>query len=210
MKRAQELRVDEFSAQKLRESHETVQRLTSQMLEMQKQMNSMNGSGDFQEVESNQLSYVPSQPAAIPSYCSMLSLDKRLPIDTWNTSGSQENVLGNQFSTVDSSQNHHQEIHHCTTPRERERISSTSGVGTWICSARDEERIKGTIPMPPFATRPSTMSSFLPVDIPQSSMVGQQRQQKSEPQFFKFPTPSTFLCWKIRFKNQVTACSGET
>ena len=22
-----------------------------------------------------------------------------------------------------------------------------------------------------------------------------------------FPTPSTFLCWKIRFKNQDTACS---
>ena len=31
MKRAQELRVDKFSVQKLRESHETIQRLTSQM-----------------------------------------------------------------------------------------------------------------------------------------------------------------------------------
>ena len=29
MKRVQELRVDEFSVQKLRESHETIQRLTS-------------------------------------------------------------------------------------------------------------------------------------------------------------------------------------
>ena len=66
MKRAQELRVDEFSAQKLRDSHETIQRLTSQMQEMQEQMNSMNHSGEFQEVESNysgRLSYVPSQPA---------------------------------------------------------------------------------------------------------------------------------------------------
>ena len=51
----------------LRESHETRQRLTLQMQEMEEQMNSMNDSGKFQEVESNhrgRLSYVPSQPAA--------------------------------------------------------------------------------------------------------------------------------------------------
>ena len=35
VKRAQELRVDEFFVQKLRESHETIQRLTSQLQEMQ-------------------------------------------------------------------------------------------------------------------------------------------------------------------------------
>ena len=43
--------------------------------------------------------------------------------------------------------------------------------------------------------------------LPHSSMVGQQRQQISELQFDKFPTPSPFLYWKIRFKNQVTSCS---
>ena len=93
MKRAQELRVDEISVQKLREHHETKQRLlTSQLQELQDQMNSMNDSGEFQEVESNysgRLSYVPSQPAAIPGSRSMLSCDKRLPIDTWNMSGPQ-------------------------------------------------------------------------------------------------------------------------
>ena len=52
--------------------------------------------------------------------------------------------------------------------------------------ARGDERIGSTIPMP-------TMSSFLRVDIPQSSMVGQQRQQISELQFDKFPTPSSFF-----------------
>ena len=40
MKRAQELRVDEVSVQKLRENHETRQKLTSQLQEMQDQMNS--------------------------------------------------------------------------------------------------------------------------------------------------------------------------
>ena len=51
------------------------------------------------------------------------------------------------------------------------------------------------------------MSSLFPVDIPQSSMVGQQTQQISELQFDKFPTPSSFPCWKIRFRNQVTTYS---
>ena len=41
MKRAQEQRVDEFSVQKLRENHETIQKLISQLQEMQDQMNSM-------------------------------------------------------------------------------------------------------------------------------------------------------------------------
>ena len=53
MQRAQELRVEEFSVQKLRESHETIQRVTSQMKEMQGQMNSVNDSGEFQKVESH-------------------------------------------------------------------------------------------------------------------------------------------------------------
>ena len=59
----------------------------------------LNYSGEFQEVESNYsegLFYVSSQQA--------------VPFDTWNTSGQQENVFGNQFSTVDS-RNHYQGIH---------------------------------------------------------------------------------------------------
>ena len=53
--------------------------------------------------------------------------------------------------------------------------------------------------MPMFARRPSTMSSSIPVDTPQNPMAGLQ--------FDKFPAPQSFLCWKIRFKNQVTTCS---
>ena len=49
MKRAQELRVDEVSVQKLRENHETIQKLTSHLQEMQERMNSKNDSGEFQE-----------------------------------------------------------------------------------------------------------------------------------------------------------------
>ena len=53
IKRAQELRVDEFNVQKLRESHETIRRLTSQVQELQERMNYLSDSGEFQEVESN-------------------------------------------------------------------------------------------------------------------------------------------------------------
>ena len=65
----------------------------------------MNDSGDFEDVESNycgRLSHVFNQPAMIPSSRSLLTRDKRLPLDTWDQSGVQENVFGNQFSTFDS------------------------------------------------------------------------------------------------------------
>ena len=110
-KESQEQRIGEVSVQKLRENHETIQQLTSQLQQMREQVNSMNDSGDFQEVESNysgRLSHVSSQPAMIPSSRSMLSRDKRLPLNTWDSSGFKENVFGNQFSTFDSFRDHPQ------------------------------------------------------------------------------------------------------
>ena len=52
-RRAQELRVDEFSVQKLRESHDTIQKLTSQIQELRERVNCMNDLGEFQDIESN-------------------------------------------------------------------------------------------------------------------------------------------------------------
>ena len=114
-KRAQELRVGDFSVQKLRESQDTIQRLTFTSTRFTRKDEFFERFRDFQEVESNhsgRLSYVPSQPAMLPSYRSILSRDKRLPLGTWNASGPKENVFRNQFSTCDSSQNHCQAIHH--------------------------------------------------------------------------------------------------
>ena len=111
--------------QKLRENHETTQPLTSQLQPMQEQLNFMNDSGDFHEVESNhsgRLSYVSSQPVMIPSSRSLLSRDKRLPFDTWNQSGLQENVFGNQFSTFDSPRDILKEFN-LTTSKETEKQS---------------------------------------------------------------------------------------
>ena len=50
------------------------------------------------------------------------------------------------------------------------------------------------------------LSSLIPVDFPQSSVVEQQRQQISEVQFDKFLNHQSFSVWKIRFKNKVTTC----
>ena len=122
IKIAQELRVDEVSVQKIGENRETIQQLTSQLQQMQEQMNSMNDSGDFQDVESNysgRLSHVSSQPAIIPSSRSMLSRDKRLPLNKWNSSGLQENAFGNQFSAFDSFRDHHQRTQSGDVQRER-------------------------------------------------------------------------------------------
>ena len=132
IQRAQEHRVDEVSLQKLRENHETIQQPTSQLQQMQEQMNSMNDSGDFQDVESNysgRLSHVSSQPAMIPSSRTMLSRDKRLPLDTGNQSGLQENVFGNQFSTFDSARNLRQRIQSYEVQRERGSVPQAIGTG---------------------------------------------------------------------------------
>ena len=157
---------------KARESHETIQMLTSQLQAMQEQMNSMNDSGECQEVESNysgRLSYVSSQLAMIPYSRSMLSRDKRLPLDTWNPDGFQENVF---FSPFDSPRDHPQGIHSCATQRETESVPQASGTSTFF--TKDDKQNRDTIPMPTFAGRPSTRSSSILVEFLQYSMVGKQ------------------------------------
>ena len=160
IKRAQEQRIDEVSMQKLREHHETIQQLTSKF-QQQEQMNSMNDSGLFHDVESScsgRLSHVSSQLAMIPSSRPMLSRHKRQPLVTWNQSGLQENVFGNQSSTKDSPQKHSRGNHPCTPQKERESVPEATGSRTLF--ARDEEQNTGTIPMPTSAGRPWTSSSL--------------------------------------------------
>ena len=111
--------------QKLRENHATTQQLTFQLQQTQEQMNSMNSSGEFQDIESNysgRLSHVSSQHAMIPSSRSLLSRDKRLPLDTWNQSGLQENVFGNLYSAFDSPRDFPQRISSDDVQRNRDAV----------------------------------------------------------------------------------------
>ena len=195
---AQEMRVDEFSIHKLRESHVTIQELTSQIQELQERVNYMNDSREFQDIDSicsGKLSHVPSQPAVFPSPRSMLSRDQSLRSDTWNLSGTQGNVLGNPRTAMDSSQTPHQGILHTANPSAIGAIPVQVSTGRPV--ARGEEPIRSTVPMPSFARGPSTMNAFSPAEQPQKSMADQQRLQISELHFDKFPTPSTFSCWKM-------------
>ena len=89
-------------------------------------------------------------------------------------------------------------MHHFTTPGAAGSSPVHFGTGTLV--ARDEDLNRETIPMPTFVRRTSTTSSLLLVEIPQNSLVGQQRQPMSELQFGEFPTPYTFLCWKIKIQ----------
>ena len=127
--------------QNFTENHETIQKLTSQLQEIQGQMNSTNDSGEFQEVESNYsgiFSHVSSQLARIPSPRAMLSCHKRLPLDTWNRSGSQENVFANPRPTLESSQTHHRGSHQFATPSAAGEAPAFMSTKRLV--AREEER----------------------------------------------------------------------
>ena len=56
---------------------------------------------------------------------------------------------------------------------------------------------------------PSARNSFDPSEgvFIKDYRADQQRLQISDPHFDKFPTPTTFACWKIRFKTEVCTCS---
>ena len=108
----------------------------------------------------------------------VLSRDKRLPLDTWNASGSQETFFGNQFSTFDSPRDYPQRIQSDDVQRNREAVPEAGRTKT-IHTSEDRQN-QGTSPMPTFATRSSTTSSTILVELPQNFMVGHQRQQISE------------------------------
>ena len=172
-------------------------------------MNFLNDSREFQEQEticSGKLSHVPSQPAVVPSPRSVLSRDESLRSDTRNLSGTQGNVFGNPRAVIDSSQTPHHGILHSSNQSATGGIPVQRSTGRPV--AKGEEPIGSTVPMQSFARRPSTINSFSPAEMPQNSMADQQRLQISELHFDKFSTPSTFSCWKLRFKTHVSACSG--
>ena len=160
-------------------------------------MNSVSDSGDFQDVESNysgRLSHVSSLPAMIPSSRSVPSRGERLPPFTWNQSGLQEKVFGNQFSTFDSFRDHPQRIQSDDVQRNREAVPEAG-------RTMKTDKIKAQFQCRHFPTRPWTTSSTIPVDLPQNYMIGQQRQQISELHFDKFTNPqSFFLCGKFDSK----------
>ena len=69
--------------------------------------------------------------------------------------------------------------------RNREASPGDTKVKTSLTS--EDGQNYGTIRMPVSATKPMTTSSTIPVKLPQTYMVGQQRQNISEVQFRQVP-----------------------
>ena len=93
----------------------------------------------IQDVESKfcgRLSHVCSQPAMIPSSRALLTRDKRLPLDTWNHSGLQENVLEINFLRLIHPEIIVKEFILARSQRERGSVPQATGPGTLF--ARDD------------------------------------------------------------------------
>ena len=195
MKRFQGLRIDEFSSIKLIENQDAIHELTARIQELQNEVNCMNDSRDFKDAESvrSGLSHVTSQLALFPPYRDPGRLPSRndKPPDIWNTHGVSGNVFANPPASSSS--------------------PYPGGFNPWIPNVTEhmsphvttERQNSDTALDPRCQSGPSARNSFDPKEgrLSKDSGADQQRLQSSELHFDKFPTPTTFACWKMRFKN---------
>ena len=119
------------------------------------------------------------------------------PPSIWDTHGISGNVFGNPPASSSS--------------------PYPGGFNPWIFNVTEdtsphvssERQNPDTELDPRYQSGPSARNSVDPKEGRFSKDYGadQQRLQISELHFEKFPTPTTFACWKIRFKTQVRTCS---
>ena len=192
LRRAQEMRVDEFSVHKKRESHATIQDLTSQIRDLQERVNCMNHSklsrytidlqwkiiSRSQSTDSRSKSSIYVEPGPKPAIWYMEFV--------WSTG----NVIGNPRHRLDSSQMSCWGILHSTNQSVTGGIPVQRRTGRPV--ARGEERIGSTIPMHLFAGRPSTTNSFLPAGIPRNYMAAQQRRKYRSSSLINSPNLERF------------------
>ena len=122
---------------------------------------------------------------------------KDKPPDIWDTHGKSGNVFANPPTSSSS--------------------PHPGGFNPWISNVTEhtsphvasERHIPDTALDPRFQSGPSARNSFEPKEGRFSKDYGadQQRLQISELHFDKFPTPTTFARWKIRFKTEECTCS---
>ena len=197
----------------------------------------MNDSREFQEVDpvcSGRLSHVPSKPAVILSPRGLPSCDQSLRPEERNPHGISGDVFGTPFASANTVSTSCGRVPHpweksatygdLVQPSSSEPVVSLlygrhpvsryddsvfAETSTEKPVAKSEVQKRHTTPIPRFAKRPSAGNSNSPSEglYSQNHMID-PRLQVSELHFDKFPTSSTFSCWKIRFKTQVSACSG--
>ena len=126
----------------------------------------------------------------------MLSRNEK-PLYIWDTHG----IAGNVF----------------VTPPASSSSPCPGGFNPWISNVTEdtspqvtsERQNPDTALDPRCQSGPSARNSFDPKEGRFSNDYGanQQRLQISDLPFDKFPTPTTFACWKVRFKTEACTCS---
>ena len=172
------------------------------------EINCMNDSKDLQDAESVRSghSHVTSQPVSFPPQPvpgGMLSRSLGMPSLTegppsiWDTHGFSGNVFANPAAS--SSAPCPQELNPWSSHMSEPIHSSTAEKNKNQAPVQDQR----------CQSRPSAKNSVISSEGDSSKNYGadQQRLQISDLHFDKFTTPTTFACWKIRFKTEVCTCS---
>ena len=206
LKRFQGSTFDTISRRKLVEDRNSILEITGKIQELQNEINCMNDSRDFHDAEavrSGQF-HVTSQRVFFtphPDHGGMLSRSLGMPSrnngppSIWDTHGISGNVFANP--TASSS---------APYPQESNPWCSNVSVHTspHVTSERQTPALYQRCQSGPSARNSVTTSEE---DSSKNDGANHQQLQISDLHFDKFPTPTTFACWKMRFKTEVCACS---
>ena len=169
----------------------------------------MNDSRDFRDAESicSGNSHVTSPPGLFPRHPPLEGLLKPAfisqrqneePPNIRDTSGASGNVFAHPQTS--SSAPYPQELNSTW----KKTIEEPIHMSTSVKSGRPERDSDLRCQSGPSAKNSVIFSGG---DSSKNYGADQQRLQISELHFDKFPTPTTFACWKIRFKTEVCTCS---
>ena len=199
---------DTFARRKLIEDHNTILELSGRVQELQNEVNCLNDSKDFQDAKSVR-SGIPTLPVNrcyslhilfLKGCWSLLSYRraaKKAP-SIWDTHGLPGNVFANPPAS--SSALYPQELN---SPWKK-IIEEPFHMSTAEKSERPEQNRDHRCQSGPSAKDSVIFSGG---DSSKNYGADQQRLHISDLHFDTFPTPATFVCWKIRFKTEVCICS---
>ena len=193
---------DTMARRKFVEDQNTILELSGRTQELQNEVYCMFDFKDFQDAESTRSgnSHVASRPVSFPPHPipegmlrhSVVTPCRREgPPSIWDTHGISGNVFAN--SDASSSAPYPQKLNQWNSSIEEPLYSSTVEKSE-MQKDQDLRCQSGSV-------------IFSGGDSSKNYGANQQRLQILDLHFDKFPTPTTFACWKIRFKTEVCTCS---
>ena len=207
LRKIQSSTFDTIARRKLIEDQSTILELSGRVQEPQNEVNCMDDSKDFQDIESVRSgnSHVTSRPVSFPPHPireGMLRHSfvsprrKEGPPSIWDTHG-----IGKRFckSTCIFTAPYPQELNPWSAAIEEPLHTSTAEK-----SERPEQNQDLRCQSGPSAKNSVIFSGG---DSSKNYGADQQRLQISDLHFDKSLTPATLACWKIRFKTEVCTCS---